>query len=75
MIWADRVGVVLFGVMALVLTAMDSWREPGAALTVAVCLAVAIWLFLRGVDWVLTGRIRRAPPFISAAAPRPPWRG
>lgn len=56
MIWADRVPVGLL-VLALPIILLNT--DKGHALLVSLVLAFVVWLPLRALDFIATGKIRR----------------
>lgn len=54
MIWADRVAIVL----AVLLSPVMIWGVDGFS-QLAIAVAVAVWVVLRGLDFIGTGRVRR----------------
>ena len=58
MIWADRVGVVLYGVVFLGFLWVDEGTFRPVIFLGAAAVAAPIWLFMRALDWVFTGRLR-----------------
>lgn len=64
MIWADRVGVVWAGIVALLfawaITTQPIWPNITDALVIALA-AIIPWLGLRGIDWIASGGFRWHP--------------